>query len=682
MIRSNTFVKWFGLLALAGLLVMSGFILAGVYTRERNDCSAIIEQAFEDFINRPTPAPVPCTGSPTGTPVTGSPTTGSPTQTPPPPPVNISLLIDGLDTIQDINNTLDQYLVFGQGTCNKELGIYNVTSYFPALLPIYTAIAIFDNVREPRNLNDPTRTNITYFPAVPRAKPDGSGLGINIPFLVGNVINHTIFKKTDSVPRAIGFFLNISLGDTPGTDERLTILLKSIDERGPANLEHKRFEAAMTKSKVVGRYANRVKRFVVNFYDSIVINQAPILSTFKNRLIIFFLDIHLGTTTHPKFVVDYFDDFLFFVSVTDTNEQSAIRIMKAHMNNKCVREYVRTRIDIVVANTQTDTFAWNWIQAGMPVETVLIEAIHNIVAFAQYNNVVQLMVNQSLFPAATPPVLLGQTFFSVFRAATNGTGFAVNVLTSPPSFSNFSGDPEILQINVVREFVRIMLPNNLWFSNNISNNCVGCSNHTQTRHIPQLIEIRAEYDRLVAAGILNETTAPWFPANSIGFTTAQAVYAAYNPTRYADFPGRFSNAVFGGNNTVPAYDYNDTVAGLLDSVAAFYTHPLDNETLIPSGDGEMIPVYKFPTYAPFGLGARRCAAEIFNQFVILELFKALQCLTFYDDCSPSRNATFCNVNSTNYRYTPIPLAPFKAVPDSLFVANPLTPFCNYPDRRP
>ena len=101
---------------------------------------------------------------------------------------------------------------------------------------------------------------------------------------------------------------------------------------------------------------------------------------------------------------------------------------------------------------------------------------------------------------------------------------------------------------------------------------------------------------------------------------------------------------------------------------------VDNETQIPSNDGSMIPVFNQPIYAPFGLDARRCSGEIFNQFVIFELFKAVQCLNFYDDCK--LNPTRCNPLSLDYIYTPVALAPFKAAPDSLFVSG--NPTCAYP----
>lgn len=567
---------------------------------------------------------------------------------------------DIAETTHNMSQTLDQFLVFGQSTCNAQLGIYNVTSYFPALRPEYDAIIRFDNIRSPTNATDPTRRNITYFPAYPIAFPNGTGLGINVPFLVGNLINHSRFEKHLGIPYSVYFAIGTNTTDLSPTDPRLSVFIKNLQDRGPLNLEHRRYKAALTRSKVVGRYSNRIKKFVSNVYDSWVINKAPMLSTFQSRLVDFFLDIHLGTADHPAVVRQYFADFLYFVTTTDTNAVSAIRVMTLHMNAQCVREYFRERMAVIIATTATDTIPWNWLQAGMPIETTVLEAIHNIIAFGQFGHTVQLLVNQALNPGVTPGTG-GLTFLQLYRRAAAGLGISFAL---PPPYVNssiYSGTPEQLKINVVREFFRITLPNNLWFSLDLDNNCTGCSPSTQSRHIAQLIQIRGEYDK---AGLVT----PWSPAGSAGWNTAAQLYGRYDPIRYAaSFMGAFSTAIVGGTSTSPAFDASDLQPGIASSIASMTFSPVDNETVIPATDAAMIPVFPTPIYAPWGLGGRRCPGEIFNQFVGLELFEALQCLQFKDDCVA--NPSFCNPSSPNYKYLPVPLAPFKAVPDSLFVLN-------------
>jgi hypothetical protein len=333
------------------------------------------------------------------------------------------------------------------------------------------------------------------------------------------------------------------------------------------------------------------------------------------------------------------------------------------MNAKCVKEYISDRIAIIQSKTMTDTITWHWIQAGMPIETVGLEAIHNIVAFSQFDHTVQLLVTQSINPSLTPGTG-GLSFLQLYRRA--AAGIPISFALPPPyyNFSLYNGTAEELKLNVVREYMRIMLPNNLWFSKDVTNNCTGCSQHTQTRHIPQMIQIRGEYEK---ANLNFSPSHPWSPAGSAGWTAASQLYGRYDPMRYTNFMAKFSDASFGGTATSPAFDASDLPQALASSIDSMTRSPIDNETVIPTGEDAMFPVFTNPIYAPFGLGARRCPGETFNQFLITELFETLQCLQFYDDCT--LNPDKCLPASPMYQYTPVPLAPFKAVPDSLFVLN-------------
>lgn len=563
-----------------------------------------------------------------------------------------------------IKSTKDKEPEFGQSPCHPTEGILDVESYYIELRPELNAIVRFDNVRQPTNFTDPNRTNISYFPSYPAPYPIGTGAGINTPTLVGNVLNHLRYKKFQSVPYTVSYFINISSATVSPTDERLSVFIKNIEDRGPNNLEHKRYQASLTKRVVKGRYQGHIKIFARCVHDSVVISKLPALSAFKGCFLDFFLNIHFGINDHPSFVRDFFNDFLYFVTTTDSNDVAAVRLMKGHMNTKCVREYVKGRIAVILSHTMTDTITWHFMKAGMPIETVTMECIHNIVAFAQFDNTFHLLVSQSMNPSVITPGTGGLSFFDLYRKA--GAGVPLSFLFPAPYYNTtlYSGTPEQLKINVIREYFRIMLPNNLWFSSDASAPlCPGCSPHQQVRHIPQLIQIRAEYEK---AGI----PLPWSPAasTSTGWTMAQQLYGRYDPSRYSGpFMAAFSDAVYDGTSTSPAYSMSDETDAIVATINSMINSPIDNETTMLSSDASMIPVFAKPIYAPFGLGARRCPGEILNINVVYELLESLQCLKFYDDCvlNPSR----CDPTSVDFTYRLVPLAPFKAMPDSLFVLS-------------
>ena len=50
---------------------------------------------------------------------------------------------------------------------------------------------------------------------------------------------------------------------------------------------------------------------------------------------------------------------------------------------------------------------------------------------------------------------------------------------------------------------------------------------------------------------------------------------------------------------------------------------LDGQTIIPSSHKKFIPVFDKPKYCPFGLGYRRCPAEIFNYFFTGKLMQKI-----------------------------------------------------------
>lgn len=172
---------------------------------------------------------------------------------------------------------------------------------------------------------------------------------------------------------------------------------------------------------------------------------------------------------------------------------------------------------------------------------------------------------------------------------------------------------------MIREIFRIEVPNVVSFSR------LEGTENTQTRHVHQAIMVANE------GGPVN--------------------YATYNTGRYADFETSFTEC------TPPPPSPDPTS---VEKVAEQFTRsPIDNSTELPDDTRslKMIPVYDPPIYTPFGLGYRRCAGEIFTYLFTIKLVERLKNLQFYTDQSITEPM--------------IPLAPFFAAPDNLFVRQPL-----------
>lgn len=562
-------------------------------------------------------------------------------------------------TLDALSDTLDEWLIEDKTNCHRT-GVYNVSQYYDVLHDPYEDLVHFDNVRPPQDPMDATRTNHTYFPAHPSAQ-QAKVIGRTTPTLIGNTLNHARFRKYQSQNYEMAFFMNLSLDDADSRASDLPLFWRNVDERGPDNLAQRRYHAAMVKSKVVNRYAGHVKHFTASLYQAWVINGEPVLSTTMRHLITLHLELHLGSARVPGFVYDYFTDLLHLATVTDNSQDDAVRAMRGHMNNACVREYILGRLIELKQRGNTETFSWHWIKAGMPLSAVVSECIHGATHLSHFLHAVYLTTLQSRQPASVTPGTGGLSFLQLFRLASRGTGISMSLANpSHHDASLYNGTAEQLQLNVVREALRLLLPNDQWLSTDTeSSRCSGCASHAQAHHVTQLIQLRGEYERA-------NLTLPWSPMESEGWLAALRHAQRYDPMRYNNkqYMTQFSDATVPathGPHTRYPFDASDTVHGVQQTMEAFRNNALDKETQSLPGDAPLKPVFAQPIYAVFGLGARRCPAEIFSQYLMLQLFETMQCLQFKDHCEKNES---CHAPS-------VPIATFLAVPDSLYVSESL-----------
>ena len=84
----------------------------------------------------------------------------------------------------------------------------------------------------------------------------------------------------------------------------------------------------------------------------------------------------------------------------------------------------------------------------------------------------------------------------------------------------------------------------------------------------------------------------------------------------------------------------------------FHYSSIDNETVIPCGADQLIPVFDKPLYTPFGLGYRRCAGELLTYRFVDKL------LNFLTNYKIKKNSAITN---------DITIGPCKTTHDNIFI---------------
>lgn len=540
----------------------------------------------------------------------------------------------GLNDIQSSNEMLLALLVANvfkehanYAACDANIGVTNVTASMVANIPAdlqaildYDAGVLF---------------NRTFFPNITGNFPETTGpnaIGMTAPYFSGNKFDPNVYAKERSISHTLGYPPRLSLFTTNQTNERLTLFLQNIENRGfdDSPIKHhllkRQYMAALDPSTIMNRYDDLIHRFIESVYHSSVVSKQPFLSAVDDALMEFFLNVHLGVDNHPKFVKDWFYNFSAVTAdlnpnklYTPTPAQMKVkttRLIYMYHNAECVRSYFEERINIIERDGDTCTLIKHWMAAGMSKEKTLTEAMHNIVAYRQFINMFRLIVQQSLHPQINTG---GMTYFAIYASAMT----------------------EVMRTNIVREMFRLEIPNGASFSS-LKNPPGGI--HHQVLHLHKLIEIQAE-----------GSPAAWAAFNT-GRYTSPTFDADY--TAFVDSPGdREARCPFG---------FSDSNVGKRNIVRDFKLSPVDNSTVVWNAYENFIPVFPNGKFGPFGYGDRRCPGEAKAVRTTMVFMKVFKCVVFYE------NTTMVNPKM-------IPVAPYTWVPDNYFVnitGVSLAPGCN------
>lgn len=415
----------------------------------------------------------------------------------------------------------------------------------------------------------------------------------------------------------LAFYVGIDIANVNPYDERITLFLTNLRDRGDENYRKKVYMWALTCDKME-KYKSKIDQFLNKFYLDITSYKKPVLSAFQDDLIRFFLNVHLGYDNYPEFMITYFKRFIEITGTIDRTLDNCPWVDKmiyGYITTPQVEEYINNQLKIIIDNQDDTCILYYWYQAGLAVQAILTECLHNMVALNQYTNTLFLMIVDRISGTVTP----------------GGPTISYNFADK---FSNAAGSEED-QLNVIREMYRLLVPNSISFSRT-KQEVVDTNLPLKSDHIQKLIMI----------------------------TQTGPAYFGYNPTIYdTDYRTSFSDCTNPAPPVpVPVPTFNpDTY---------FEISTVDNETVQPISNNKIIPVFPAPnapgtgqpTYYPFGFGYRRCAGEVFNYYVTLMMVEKLQFLFN----APSLGGLTRFAIDSNLTDTISP-APFTFVPNNIIL---------------
>lgn len=437
--------------------------------------------------------------------------------------------------------------------------------------------------------------------------------------------NRDGYTKYRGVPTSLDVFFGRNTFVQDGTEETIDIFdmaleARGLDRSGRRNHRKMIYMTALT-SEVSLNYVPKIQSFVNRVYSAVTTNDGPLLSTFKAALLDFFIDIHWGEDPQrPEFVREYFRIFLDIVGFGDTTFPGRNEaFLYGADNQQAVRDYARGQtIKVIAAQDKTSIVYW-WNLAGLPVDAQLTEAVHNVVAFSQFNHHLFLVVRDKLsgtpFPLPPPANLIQYNFLNLY--ASLGT--------------------DELKMNLIRETYRLLLPNGNDFSAVVEANPSGQT--VKARHLRLPLQLAAY--TLLAGGNQLQGVQDFVQLNLNQYN---------DPVLGADYTTNFTD--------LNCPDLTPTDASHFYPEDQWDLSPLDGETLVDKCNPRMFPVFKLLKYFPFGAGYRRCAGEAFNMIVSKLMFDRFATMEFeYRPVAPDTAL--------------VTLAPFVAKPDNIYFKKSL-----------
>ena len=423
------------------------------------------------------------------------------------------------------------------------------------------------------------------------------------------------YDKFRSVPDSVVLYLGFDAEQVQPDSPSWTIFLTNFEDRGYSG------DSTLPKWKLANYqkktymsalsldklqfYIPKIDAFVNESFADTTIYAKPFTSSFQSNVIQFFLRIHIGDQDFPERIVKYFKEFVEFVGI-GTPFDPTINDKLLFGNLTSPEVFEYFRVKNIEVNANADKSCIAYWWAQAGLSSESL-------VFECVHNIVA-------FSQFT------NTLYSIVYAALHPDNPLGPTL---PAFPNFFAKYKAAatsneKLNVVRESFRLLVPNS---------SSISLVKPVVPDPDGNLIKSRHNHQQIMIEN--SSTTVP---------TPSQiANYFTYDTTKYASFSTNLDNLV-----GLPV---------VTNVLASTTTTSLDQETVVDTSTTPVrptVPIFPKPTFCSFGLGYRRCAGETFVYLVTQKLIEKFATVDFED-----RPGTFPLV----------PIAPFKQVPDSIFVKN-------------
>lgn len=425
------------------------------------------------------------------------------------------------------------------------------------------------------------------------------------------------YNKWPALPFDIMAYFRLDAATYQSGDARNTLFLKNLADRGSNNKLKKQYLSALTCDKWP-LYEPKITAAIAQFKCDVISGGMPVLGAWRKNVFDLYYSLHFAVedaTEVPSFVKDWVDDISsqlgFQINGGNSGAENRVKGITNYCRSPHVDAWIEERRLAILADDDDTTFTYWWDKAGIPAESLVFEAAHNVVAWSNIVNTFFLLIRAQL-----------QDIIGINNVA-SFLGGASQTIGPIDFFDKYNNEAttDNEKMDVTREAFRLLLPSFLSFS--------FPDTTEETKNDGKKIN-DADFDTTESFHfhILIQAMNDEYSVGDFSFSTKAGTY---DTSRYGNFQPS------GGCPFATAQDF--------DVETEFVASGIDHETIVPRSHPEFFPVFPTgqldfttgivngPKYCPFGLGYRKCPAELFNTLFLGKILEGLKDFTFTTNAS-------------------------------------------------